>query len=794
MKKINLLSFLILFSIITNAQEVYTATSFFDFGWKFHRGAVKTAMNPAYDDSQWRSVDLPHDWSIEDIPGTQSPFDESAVNQENGGFTVGGIGWYRKTFKVDPSLKGKSFTIVFDGVYMNAQVWLNGRSLGINPYGYTSFFFDISDRILFDRDNVIAVKVATEGENTRWYSGSGIYRHVWLNVDSPVHVATWGTEITTQSADADNASVIVKTTLANKGNSDSEIILKTTIVDKNGIPVATVETKKIIVKGESWTADQAFELKNPMLWSVDNPYLYKAVSEIFTGGEKTGTEETSFGIRTISFDAEKGFRLNGVPMKLRGGCVHHDNGPLGAAAYDRADERRVRILKDNGYNAIRCAHNPPSPAFLEACDKLGMLVIDEAFDMWREGKMYFDYHLYFDDWWEKDIRSMVLRDRNHPSVIMWSIGNEIPNRQDPEVVKVSAMLADYVRNLDPTRPITAAVNMVSERMDPYFSTLDIAGYNYARNSYAPDHERLPQRVIVATESFPLEAFDYWMGVVDNPHVIGDFVWTSFDYMGEAGIGWMGFSQLETFFPWNLAYCGDIDICGWKRPQSYYRDVLWKENQLSLFVKPPVPSFSQEQKRQWTWQDVVADWNWTGYEDKPFEVTVYSSCEQVELFLNGKSLGKKPANRDSRFMAVWQVPYQPGSLKAIGYKGRKQVNISELRTSSEPVIIKAEADRGRISANGQDLVYVTVELKDENGITDPKAENLVRFKIDGPGRIIGVGNANPISTESCTRPERKAWHGRCLVIVKSEKSGGTIKLTAESEGLQQAVVNIESSEL
>jgi beta-galactosidase len=265
-------------------------------------------------------------------------------------------------------------------------------------------------------------------------------------------------------------------------------------------------------------------------------------------------------------------------------------------------------------------------------------------------------------------------------------------------------------------------------------------------------------------------------------------------MGEAGIGWMGFSQLETFFPWNLAYCGDIDICGWKRPQSYYRDVLWKENQLSLFVKPPVPSFSQEQKRQWTWQDVVADWNWTGYEDKPFEVTVYSSCEQVELFLNGKSLGKKPANRDSRFMAVWQVPYQPGSLKAIGYKGRKQVNISELRTSSEPVIIKAEADRGRISANGQDLVYVTVELKDENGITDPKAENLVRFKIDGPGRIIGVGNANPISTESCTRPERKAWHGRCLVIVKSEKSGGTIKLTAESEGLQQAVVNIESSEL
>jgi beta-galactosidase len=794
MKRYLLLAFVLLLSVSNNAQEIYTATSLFDFNWRFHRGAIKTAMNPAFDDSQWRAVDLPHDWSIEDIPGTHSPFDESAVNQENGGFTVGGIGWYRKTFKIDPALKGKTFTIVFDGVYMNAQVWLNGRSLGTNPYGYTSFYFDITDRILFDKDNVIAVKVANEGENTRWYSGSGIYRHVWLKINSAIHVATWGTEITTPQADAYNASVKVKTTLENKGNSDAEIILKTTLIDRNGVPAATLETKKSIIKGEIWTADQLFEIKNPDLWSVENPNLYKALSEVSVGAEKVDSYETSFGIRTISFDPVKGFRLNGVPMKLRGGCVHHDNGPLGSASYDRAEERRVKILKDNGYNAIRCAHNPPSPAFLEACDRLGMLVIDEAFDMWREGKMYFDYHLYFDNWWEKDIKSMVMRDRNHPSIIMWSIGNEIPNRQDPEVVKVSGMLADYVRNLDPTRPITAAVNMVSEKMDPYFSTFDIAGYNYARNSYVPDHERKPERVIVATESFPLEAFDYWMGVVDNPFVIGDFVWTSFDYMGEASIGWMGFSQLESFFPWNLAYCGDIDICGWKRPQSYYRDVLWKENQLSVFVKPPVPSFAPEQKRQWTWQDVISDWNWTGYESKPFEVTVYSSCEQVELFLNGKSLGKKSTNRDSRFMAVWEVPYQPGSLRAVGYKGRKQVNISELTTSSGPAIVKVTPDRLKISANSQDLTYVTVELTDKNGIVDPKSENLVRFSIEGPGTIIGVGNANPISTESCSRPERKAWHGRCLVIIKSENKGGIIKLKAESDGLQTGFVNIESSDL
>ena len=389
--------------------------------------------------------------------------------------------------------------------------------------------------------------------------------------------------------------------------------------------------------------------------------------------------ETKFGIRTIHFDAVNGFQLNGKPMKLKGGCFHHDHGPLGSKSYDRAEERRVELLKASGFNAIRCSHNPPAPAFLDACDRLGMLVIDETFDMWQYPKNPSDYSLFFEKWWQKDIESMILRDRNHPSVILWSIGNEIPGMDSPEVVKTSRMLSDFVRTSDPSRPVIAAVNGINPAKDQFFSTLDIGGYNYGsggggiRDSiFAFDHKRIPSRIMIQTESYPLEAFNSWMDVIDNPWLLGDFVWTAFDYIGEASIGWRGYMQNQDFYPWNLAFCGDIDICGWKRPQSYYRDALWKKDQLSVFVKPPKPSFAENPDREswskWHWHDAVADWNWKGYENKPLEVSVYSSCDAAELFLNNRSLGKKKTNRDSQFTAVWEVPYQEGELKAIGYNG------------------------------------------------------------------------------------------------------------------------------
>jgi beta-galactosidase len=529
------------------------------------------------------------------------------------------------------------------------------------------------------------------------------------------------------------------------------------------------------------------------------------VTEISAGGRVLDREVTTFGIRTISFDVANGFLLNGKPLKLKGGCLHHDNGPLGARAYDRAEERRVELLKASGYNALRLAHNPPSPAFLEACDRLGMLVIDEAFDMWREGKNPHDYHLFFDDWWQKDVQSMILRDRNHPSIIMWSIGNEIPNRQTPAVVQLAQKIAQYVRSLEPTRPVTSAVNDLREDKDPYFATLDVAGYNYAaggdhlkQSLYEFDHERVPDRIMYGSESYPLEAFNSWMNVLDHSYVIGDFVWTAFDYIGEASIGWRGYWQEQSFYPWNLAYCGDIDICGWKRPQSYYRDALWKENQLSIFVRPPQSSFAPNPKRQpwskWHWTDVAASWNFGGYENRPLEVNVYSSCEEVELVLNGKSLGRKPTNRSTAFVATWSVPYRSGELKAIGYRSGKQVANSRLQTAAQPDRIAMTPDRTNIKSDGQDLSYVTVELLDRSLVRNPSAENLIKFTIDGPGEILAVGNANPLSTESYQRPERKAWQGKALVVIKSQRRPGSITLNATSSGLQPArvVINVTGS--
>ena len=479
---------------------------------------------------------------------------------------------------------------------------------------------------------------------------------------------------------------------------------------------------------------------------------------------------------------------------MKGGCIHHDNGPLGAKAYDRAEERRVELLKASGYNAIRCAHNPPSPAFLDACDRLGMLVIDEAFDMWETGKNPFDYHLFFKEWWKKDLESMVFRDRNHPSIIMWSIGNEIPDMDKSAVAHTAKILADQIRSIDPTRPVTAAVNQMKEDKDPFIASLDVAGYNYAFERYKQDHDRDPKRVMAATESSPFLAFDYWMGVIDNPWVIGDFVWTSFDYIGEASIGWRGFWPDEHLYPWTLAYCGDIDICGWKRPQSYYRDVLWEPNQLSLFVKAPEPTFElnpdKESWSQWHWHDVLADWNWKGYEGKPMEVNVYSSCGQVELFLNDKSLGKKPTNRSNQFIAVWNVPFQAGDLKAVGYNGKKQIKVAELKTAEEPAEIRLTADRNMLKSDGQDLSYVTVEITDAIGNRNPKAENQVTFEIEGPGEIIAVGNANPVSLESYQQPNRKAWQGKCLVIIKSGRQAGNVSLTARSANFKSAIINIK----
>jgi beta-galactosidase len=795
MKK-KLAFFLIVFSYHQlMAQTADSTNILFDAGWQFFKGGVERGQEIQVDDSRWRTVDLPHDWSIEDIGSTGSPFDCNAISQVGGGFTVGGTGWYRKNFTIPSADKNKRIHILFEGVYMNADVWLNGQHLGNHPYGYTSFWYDLTDKIKLGEKNVLAVQVKNEGQNSRWYSGSGINRHVWLQVLEPVHLVQWGTQITSTGVSAARALIHTRTAVRNTTGRAVQVQLVSVLLDPAGKKVMEWKSNLQIAAGAVMNDKQEHSLNHPQRWSPDNPLLYTLTTEIYQQQRLLQQQRIPFGIRSIHFDAEKGFLLNGRSVKLKGGCYHNDNGPLGARSYDRAEERRVELMKASGFNAIRCSHNPPPPAFLDACDRLGILVIDEAFDMWKDPKNPYDYHLYFNDWWKKDIESMVERDINHPSVIMWSIGNEIPNREKPEVVSTARELAGYIRSLDSSRPITAAVNDVKDDKDPYFSVLDIAGYNYAADKYVSDHQRKPKRIMMGTESYALEAFDYWMPVLDHPYVIGDFIWTGFDYIGEASIGWRGYPQEKNFYPWNLAYCGDIDICGWKRPQSYYRDALWSDGKLAIFVHPPSPSFPINPKREswskWNWDDVVADWNWKGYENKPLTVDVYSSCEEVELFLNGKSLGRKPTNRSTKFRNSWEVPWQGGELKAFGFKNKKQIQQASIFSAGEPAEISLSADRQQIRSGGEDLSYITVELRDREHHLCPKEDRLLHFSVDGPATIAGVGNANPVSTESYQLPQRKAWRGKCLVILKSTGKPGDIILHVSADDLPEAALHIIS---
>jgi len=510
MKKLLILFAGMLSTIGLISQNIDNGINRFDSGWRFHRGGALSAENPNFDDSKWCMIDLPHDWSIEDLPGTGSPFNRDAISQVSGGFTTGGTGWYRKTFDISAGQSSKRIVLQFDGIYMNPEIWINGVSLGNHPYGYTSFWFDITDKVKFGSPNVLAVKVINEGENSRWYSGSGIYRHVWLKVLEPVHVAQWGTSITTPEVKVGSAKVSIKTKVNNQSANALKVRVITRVLNSIGVETSTTESEQIIDQEGVFEFGQDILITNPDLWSTESPVLYTAINEVYTGDRLVDRVDTKFGVRTIQFDAENGFQLNGKVMKLKGGCFHHDNGPLGSKSYDRAEERRVELLKASGFNAIRCSHNPPSSAFLDACDRLGILVIDEAFDMWQNPKNPNDYHLYFEKWWQKDLESMVFHDRNHPCIILWSIGNEIPGMNTPEIVRTAQMLADFVRKTDPTRPVIAAVNNLNPDKDPYFATLDVAGYNYGsggdhlkENIFKADHQRVPSRVMIQTESYPV---------------------------------------------------------------------------------------------------------------------------------------------------------------------------------------------------------------------------------------------------------------------------------------------------
>lgn len=650
---------------------------------------------------------------------------------------------------------------------MNSTVMVNNNLLTYHPYGYTSFHCDLTPYLLYGQDNIISVIVNNNQPNSRWYSGSGIYRHVWMLVFDEVHIAPWGIFVTTPEVSKDSSVVSVKTEIINDGDYPKNVSLQSRLIDANGKETCN-NTKNVQVSSrDSIEVYQSMKVVSPFLWSVEEPYLYILESKLMIDNKVVDSRETTVGIRSISFDTENGFQLNGVSMKLKGGCVHHDCGLLGAASFDRAEERKVELLKASGYNAVRCAHNPPAPAFLDACDRLGMLVIDEAFDCWRVSKTPNDYSMFFEDWWEKDMRSMIFRDRNHPSIIMWSTGNEIKERTGmSKGAEYSKKLTDYVRKLDSTRAVTNSLqNIVGKYINndillnmtedtgeiDYFGKLsyefvqpmDVVGYNYLLHRYESDGKKFPNRIICGTESFPKDIFDYWSAVEKLPYVIGDFVWAGIDYLGEAGVG-NGWPYL---YPWSQAYCGDIDICGFKRPQSYYRDCVWGGSiKPYIVVHNPEKHGKVQNIPRWGYYNVIPSWTWPGWENKPTVVDIYSTDTEVELMLNNQSLGRKPAGKENRYTASFEVNYNPGELTAIGYRNGEETSRTVLKTAGAPSALKLTPDRNKIHAKQGDLSYVTVELVDKDGNIVPNAFNTVFFTVSGEGTLQAVGNSNPASEE------------------------------------------------
>ena len=805
--KINALIIILLTIFLQlQAQLVYHSASsreqLFDSNWKFLKEDAKDAEDPGFDDANWRTLDLPHDWSIEDLPNQNGesiigPFSKESIAQGNTGFFIGGIGWYRKHFTISPDKSGKVVSMLFDGVYMNCDVWINGHFLGNHPYGYTPFYYDLTPYINPGKDNVLAVKVRNEGKNSRWYSGSGIYRHVWLKTSGALHIKQWGVYITTPEITQERSKINIQTDIENP-ELLKEAYLEIKIISPEGIEIKNLK-EQISLNKHSVNVSKTIIIEKPMLWSVETPNLYKAFINTYSNGHITDSQIQTFGIRSIKVNAQSGLTLNGKKILLKGGCIHHDNGPLGSATFNRAEERKIEILKNNGFNAIRTSHNPPSEQFLDACDRLGMLVIDEAFDTWQYPKNNDDYHRYFKDWWSKDLESYILRDRNHPSVIFWSIGNEIFERADSSGVEIATQMIKKIKTIDSTRQITEGVNGFWDHpgrdwdfSKHAFEILDVAGCNYQWKNYESDHLKFPQRIMAGTESLAYEAAENWNLVKKVPYVIGDFVWTAMDYMGEAGLAHNDQDSLKnwkTSWPWYTANCGDIDICGFKRPQSYYRDVIWDRSIIEMAVHNPSKENSKEVFTYWGWPDVVRSWNWAGNENKLFKVYVFSKSEKVRLELNHRVIDEKSATDSAKHTFIFDVPYMSGELKAIALTDGKEYGLTSIKTTGVPYALQLTADRPKIQNDPNELIYVSVEITDNEGNIVPNANIPVEFSMNGTGELAATGNGNPVEMASFKQLKRNTFRGRCLAILRPTNNG-IITFSASSNGLRPATIKIE----
>jgi beta-galactosidase len=788
-----------------------------DDDWRFLKNDVESAERPGLDDTRWRRLDIPHDWAIE------GPFDEGN-GPGAGALPSYGVAWYRKHFTLPKGSVGQHVEVLFDGAMANARIWLNGRELGARPYGYSSFGFDLTPQIRpAGEDNVLAVRLAPERDSSRWYPGAGLYRHVWLDITDPVHVTRWGTFVTTPRVTDDQATVTVHTEVANAGPRAATFALDTVITDPRGMEVARVTAPAgSIGAGASRTVESSLSVGRPVRWELDRPALYQAVSIVRDGSRELDRSVTRFGIRALAFSATEGVALNGRRMKFQGVCLHHDLGALGSAVSRRAIERQLQTMKAMGANAVRTSHNPPAPELLDLADELGLLVIDEAFDMWGKTKVPNGHGKYFAEWGERDLRDMIRRDRNHPSVMLWSIGNEILEQADADGGAIARRLTAICHEEDPTRLVTAGLNQLDNAIrNGLAAAVDVPGFNYQARHFARVLKEHPGWMIYSAESastvssrgvyhLPLEkyqkhpsrqitSFDIiapaWAYVPDFefatqdalPQVLGEFVWTGFDYLGEPTpyYGWREPPDRNDW-PSRSSYFGIVDLAGFPKDRYFLYQSQWTR-------RPMV--------------HLLPHWNWEGREGQPVPVMAYTNGEEVELFLNGQSLGRKRKGRDvtplpvgtsvndegtfaSSYRLRWDVPYAPGVIRAVAYAGGERVAENSVHTAGAPVRVTLTPDRTVIDADGRDLSFVTVRIEDRAGRLCPQADNVVRFTVTGTGTIAGVDNGDPATIAPFQAETRAAFNGLALLIVRSKaRRAGTIAIEAASTGLVPAAAQV-----
>ncbi|WMI66206.1 glycoside hydrolase family 2 TIM barrel-domain containing protein [Aestuariibaculum sp. YM273] len=773
----------------------------FNFNWNFKLGDFPEAIKPNFQLTDWRTLNLPHDWSIE------GEFSEEHPTKPEGGALPAGIGWYRKTFSLPVDWNGKSVSVEFDGVYRNSEVWINGHYLGKRPFGYISFAYNLTDYLNFGtKENVIAVKVDNSLQpNSRWYTGSGIYRNVRLVATENLYVDHWGTYITTPKVIKDKATVAFETTIKNDSTAKRVFKLVNTILDSDNLEVVVSEKIDTIQAHTSYVTRQQMEVVNPVLWSVENPYLYTVKTKIYEGENLVDNYETPLGIRYFSFNAKKGFSLNGVSTKIHGVCLHHDNGALGAVANKHAIKRKLQIMKDMGVNAIRVAHNPSSLELLQLCDEMGLIVQVEAFDVWKKRKVKNDYNLEWDEWHKRDLQDLIRRDRNNPSVMMWSIGNEIREQFDSTGIAMTKNLVKIVKSLDQTRPVTCALteNIPEKNFIYQSGALDLLGFNYKHEDYGTFPENFKGQKIIASESVSAletrghydatspeikfwppahnESFDgnddYTVSAYDNvaaywgttheenwktvkklDYIAGTFIWTGFDYIGE---------PIPYPYPARSSYFGIVDLAGLPKDVYYMYQSEWSYKNV-LHVLP--------------------HWNWNAGQ----EVDVwayYNNADEVELFVNGTSQGVK-SKQDEELHVSWKVNYEPGTIKVVSRKAGQVVLEKEVHTAGAASQIALEADKAEIKNDNYDLVYVTVNVNDDQGNLAPRANNLIQFEVTGGGKIVGVDNGYQASLESFKAKQRKAYNGKCVVIIQSNGKTENIQMKATSDGLKEATIQID----